>query len=84
MRFQVNLSQRRSHDEKAYAQEALALPLGNTATYIQKAVVPKGTRLQKSHALPVKQWNRTRGGAEQFELTDQIPDKNFGDGVILH
>jgi len=61
----------------AYARQALSLPPGNQATYIQEVVVPAGTRLQRSRALAVEKWG-TRGGAEQFQLLDQIPFKNFG------
>ncbi len=62
----------------AWAREALALPPGNQATYIQEVLVPAGTRLQRSRALPA--FGR-RGGAEQFQLLDRIPDSNFGVGV---
>ena len=40
--------------------------------------VPAGTRLQRSRALPA--FGR-RGGAEQFQLLDEIPNANFGPGV---
>ncbi len=68
---------------KVYAQEALALPPQNQADFIQKVYVPAGTRLQRSRALPVPQWGKNRGGAEQFELLERIPVKNFGKGVPL-
>jgi hypothetical protein len=58
----------------------LALPSGNTAKYIQKVLVPKGTRLQRSRALPA--FGR-RGGAEQFELLERIPKENFGKGNVF-
>lgn len=64
----------------SYAREALSLPSENTAAYIQKVLVPAGTRLQRSRALPAF---GHRGGAEQFELLQKIPDKNFGLGELL-
>jgi hypothetical protein len=60
-----------------WAQEALALPPGNNATYIQEVLVPAGTRLERSRALGA--FGR-RGGGEQFELLQKIPSKNFGPG----
>jgi len=67
----------------AWAQEALALPRDNTASFIQKVVVPNGTKLERSRAIPMLDWGRTRGGAEQFKLLERIPDANFGPGVPL-
>ena len=67
----------------AWAQEALALPPGNKATMIQEVLVPNGTLLERSRAIPMPAWGRMRGGAEQFKLLDQIPMKNFGPGVPL-
>ena len=64
----------------AFAREALALQPGNTAAFVQEVIVPAGTRLQRSCALPA--FGR-RGGAEQFELLQRIPDENFGPGVAL-
>jgi hypothetical protein len=64
----------------AWAQEALALPPGNTATYIQEVLVPAGTHLERSRALTA--FGR-RGGAEQFELLQKIPSQNFGTGKPL-
>ncbi len=61
-----------------YAQEALSLPSGNNASFIQEVLVPAGTRLQRSRALPVPSWGRFRGGGEQFELLEHIPKRNFG------
>ena len=66
-----------------FAQEALALPPGNTAEFIQEVSVPAGTRLQRSRALPVPEFGRFRGGAEQFQLLDDIDDSLFGPGVHL-
>jgi RHS repeat-associated protein len=63
-----------------FAREALALPPSNTAAFVQEVLVPGGTRLQRSRALGA--FGR-RGGAEQFELLDQIPFENFGPGVPL-
>jgi RHS repeat-associated protein len=63
---------------QAWAREALALPSGNDADFIQEVLVPAGTRLQRSRALPA--FGR-RGGGEQFELLDRIPSRNFKPGV---
>src|SRR3972149_4382399 len=60
------------------AIEGLALPSGNEAEFIQEVLVPAGTRLQRSRALSA--FGR-RGGREQFELLNKIPDENFGPGV---
>ncbi|EMO56062.1 RHS repeat-associated core domain protein [Leptospira santarosai str. CBC1416] len=67
----------------AWAQEALSLPPGNNADFIQKVLVPKGTELTRSRALPVPEWGRMRGGAEQFELNSRISPKNFSAGEKL-
>jgi RHS repeat-associated protein len=64
----------------AFAREALALPPGNTASFVQEVLVPAGTRLQRSRALPA--FGR-RGGAEQFQLLEEIPNFSFGPGVRL-
>lgn len=64
----------------AWAQEALALPPGNTAAYIQEVLVPAGTQLERSRALAA--FGR-RGGAEQFELLQKIPSPNFSPGKPL-
>jgi len=64
----------------AFAREALALPSGNQATFIQQVLVPSGTILQRSRALPAF---GARGGAEQFELLQRIPTGNFGPGTAL-
>ena len=64
----------------AFAREALALPPGNQATLIQEVLVPNGTILQRSRALPAF---GARGGAEQFELLQKIPNGNFGPGTPL-
>jgi hypothetical protein len=45
-----------------------------------EVLVPAGTRLQRSRALPAF---GARGGGEQFEILDRIPDDNFGIGVEL-
>ena len=60
------------------AIEGLALPPGNNADFIQQVLVPTGTRLQRSRALPA--FGR-RGGKERFQLLDKIPNENFGPGV---
>jgi hypothetical protein len=65
----------------ASADEAvagLALPPVNTADFIQEVLVPAGTRLQSSIAAPAFD---QPGGLLQFELFNQIPIKNFGEGV---
>ena len=64
----------------AFAREALALPPENLATFIQQVTVPVGTPLLRSRAIPA--FGR-RGGAEQFELLNRIPAKNFGPGSPL-
>ena len=64
----------------SYAREALALPPQNTAEFVQEVVVPAGTRLQRSRTLPA--FGR-RGGAEQFELLERIPNESFGTGRRL-
>jgi len=63
---------------RAQAIKGLALPPSNTADFIQRVTVPAGTRLQRSRALPA--FGR-RGGREQFELLEEIPNGNFGTGV---
>jgi RHS repeat-associated protein len=63
---------------RSWAEEALALPPGNRANYFQEVLVPHGTLLERSRALPVPHWGRHRGGAEQFKLIDEIPRRNFG------
>ena len=62
----------------AWAQEALGLPPWNRATHIQEVLVPDGTLLQRSRAIPVPEWGRSRAAAEQFELLETIPPANFG------
>jgi RHS repeat-associated protein len=65
---------------KSQAVEGLALPPGNNADFIQQVIVPPGTRLQRSRALPA--FGR-RGGKEQFQLIDLIPSENFGKGEVF-
>lgn len=67
----------------AWAQEALALPPANKATMIQEVLVPNGTLLERSRAIPMPEWGRMSGGAEQFKLLDEIPVRNFGSGRAL-
>jgi RHS repeat-associated protein len=67
----------------AWAQEALALPKENKATYIQEVFIPAGTKLERSRALPVPEWGRFRGGGEQFYLLEEILLDNFGPGFPL-
>ena len=62
------------------AIEGLALPPNNQADFIQEVLVPAGTRLQRSRALPA--FGRG-GGKEQFELLDNILDENFKVGKPL-
>ncbi|MFN2493475.1 MAG: RHS repeat-associated core domain-containing protein, partial [Pyrinomonadaceae bacterium] len=64
----------------AAARQTLSLPSSNRATFVQEVLVPRGTRLQRSTALPA--FGGT-GGAQQFELLRQIPVGNFGSGVPL-
>jgi RHS repeat-associated protein len=66
-----------------FAQETLSLPPGNKAEYVQEVRVPAGTRMERSRASPVPEWNRHRGGGEQFEILDEIPPGNFGQGQPL-
>ncbi|HWP90784.1 MAG TPA: RHS repeat-associated core domain-containing protein, partial [Thermodesulfobacteriota bacterium] len=66
---------------REYAIEGLSLPPWNNAEFIQEVLVPAGTRLLRSRALPVPQFGRFRGGLEQFELLERIPVKNFGPGI---
>jgi len=66
---------------RAFAREALDLPPGNTAEFVQEVVVPAGTRLQRSRVRPGAFGGR--GGAEQFELLEFIPVESFGPGVPL-
>jgi RHS repeat-associated protein len=61
-----------------WARNALSLPPSNQAEFIQEVLVPAGTRVQRSRALPL---NGRRGGAEQFQLLENIPDGNFRTGV---
>jgi len=60
-----------------FAQEALALPPWNSATMIQEVRVPSGTMLERSRAIPVPDWGRFRGGAEQFQLLERLPEANY-------
>ncbi len=66
---------------REHAIEGLSLPPWNKAEFIQEVLVPAGTRLLRSRALPVPQFGRFRGGLEQFELLERIPVKNFGPGI---
>lgn len=61
----------------------MKLEILNPSEFIQEVIVPAGTRLQRSRALPVPEFGRFRGGAEQFELLERIPTGNFGPGVPL-
>jgi hypothetical protein len=65
-----------------YAQKGLSLPPWNKAEFIQEVMVPKGTLLQRSRALPISDWGGT-GGLEQFQLLDDIPALNFGEGIFF-
>lgn len=65
----------------AYAREALSLPAENTAQFIQEVIVPAGTRLQRSRVLAA--FGGRRGGAEQFQLLERIPESNFLQGKPL-
>lgn len=59
----------------AFAIEGLALPEGNTASFIQKVTVPNGVVLQRSRAIAA--FGR-RGGLEQFQIL------NFDSRIIFH
>jgi hypothetical protein len=50
---------------------------------IQEVLVPNGTLLERSRAIPMPEWGKTHGGAEQFKLLDEIPRQNFGTGRPL-
>lgn len=64
----------------AFVREALDLPRKvNRADLVQEVLVPAGTRLRRSRASGGTFGGR--GGAEQFELLNKIPEKNFGPGV---
>jgi len=68
----------------AFAQEAFSLPRANRADLIQEVLVPANTRLRRSRAGSINAndvFPNRRGGAEQFELIDRIPTRNFGPGV---
>ncbi len=62
------------------AQEGLALPPGNTATFLSQVVVPAGVRIQIGQAAGI--WGRA-GGWEQVQLLDKIPAGSFGEGSVL-
>ncbi|MCH8911075.1 MAG: VCBS repeat-containing protein [Chloroflexi bacterium] len=64
----------------AFARQALSLPPWNKAELIQEVLVPAGTRLRRSRALPAY---GPRGGAEQFEVLDTLPSGSFGPGKPL-
>ena len=68
---------------RSWAEEALALPPGNRASYFQEVLVPHGTLLERSRALPVPHWGRLRGGGEQFRLLEAIPTWSFGPPMRL-
>ncbi len=61
----------------AWAQEGLSLPPGNKADFYQEVFVPKGTLLERSRAAAIPEWNRFRGGAEQFELLNGLPEGGY-------
>jgi RHS repeat-associated protein len=63
---------------RGIAREGLSLPSVNTAKYIQEVIVPAGTRLQRSRALPAF---GKRGGLEQFQILNHEPNIVFGKGV---
>jgi len=58
-----------------FAQEGLALPSSNTASFIQRVTVPRGVTLQRSRALGAF---GKRGGLEQFQIL------NFDSKIIFH
>jgi hypothetical protein len=64
------------------AQEGLALPRFNTAEFIQEVLVPAGTRLQRSRALPAFE---KRGAMEQFQILEKdITKLKFSIGKKLN
>lgn len=69
--------------DKAWAQEAVALPLHDSADMIQEVLGPAGTRLLRSRTAPIKDWGHLRGDAGQHELRTHIPTSNFGPGAPL-
>jgi RHS repeat-associated protein len=64
----------------AAARAGLALPEGNSATYVSRVVVPAGTRVQVGVAGGAF---GQPGGWVQVRLVDQIPLENFGKGTVL-
>jgi hypothetical protein len=62
------------------AIKGLALPPGNKADFFQEVIVPAGTRIQRSKALPAF---GQPGGLEQYQLLEIIPTKSFGPGARL-
>ncbi|HKV40042.1 MAG TPA: RHS repeat-associated core domain-containing protein [Blastocatellia bacterium] len=65
----------------ADAISSLALPPGNTASYVQEVVIPAGTRIQVGIANGA--FGQTGGGI-QIQLLDTIPSENFGTPTPLH
>jgi RHS repeat-associated protein len=65
---------------RALARLGASLPPWNQADFIQEVLVPAGTRLQRSRALPVPEWGGC-GGLEQFLLLTDIADEAFGAGI---
>jgi len=65
----------------AYARQGLALPNSNTASYIQKVIVPRGVTLQRSRALGAF---GQRGGLEQFQILNFESGIQFFPGVPLY
>ncbi len=65
----------------AFARQGLALPSSNTATYIQKVIVPRGVTLQRSRTLGAF---GQRGGLEQFQILNFEPGIQFLPGVPFY
>jgi hypothetical protein len=57
----------------------LAVPPGNTATFLYQVDVPADVRSQIGEAAI---WGRT-GGWGQAQLLDRIPAGSFGEGSVL-
>jgi hypothetical protein len=62
------------------AREGLALPPGNTASFVSEVTVPTGTRIQVGTAGAAF---GQPGGAAQVQLLDRIAPELFGEGQPL-
>jgi hypothetical protein len=64
----------------AAARAGLALPEGNTATFVSRVAVPGGTRIQIGIA---GEAFGQAGGWLQAQLLEEIPFESFGKGMWL-